>query len=285
MLRANTNTGDWHTEQLTALLQGMGEPEQLLAGFDLSAINDLGLLLNGENELHDAEPQIDQAAELQKKWKTKLGQLWQLGKHQLLCGDSTNKADVEKLMGAQKPAFCLTDPPYGLGKKMQGGTWAKKNSHYNEMHEWDAEANQSFFDLAVQFGVPSIVWGGNNYRVPPSGCWLVWNKTKFPTMADVELAWTNFDKPAKSFESSRTPDGSKEHPTQKPVALMAWCLSWSNDGDLLFDPFLGSGTTLIAAENLQRRCYGIEISPGYVAVILQRFADAFPDQKIELLKE
>ena len=90
-------------------------------------------------------------------------------------------------------------------------------------------------------------------------------------MADVEIAWTNLDKPAKQYESGRTPDGKKAHPTQKPVALMHWCLSQFLGTSLIYDPFLGSGTTLIAAQQLGRKCYGIEIEPRYVDVICQRF--------------
>lgn len=91
----------------------------------------------------------------------------------------------------------LTDPPYGLGNRMQGGTWGG-SAKYDKMREWDVEAPSIDFLLSLK--IPSIVWGGNYFQVPPSRCWLTWSKINVvPTMASMELAWTNFDKPAKDW--------------------------------------------------------------------------------------
>lgn len=168
----------------------------------------------------------------------------------------------------------VTDPPYGLGKKFQGGTWGA-TAQYKAMPAWDGEAKQAWIDYIVDLGVPAIVWGGHYFSVPPSRCWLSWCKPDFPTMADMELAWTNLDKPAKRWVSSRTPDGSKEHPTQKPVALMSWCIDFIKDGRLILDPFMGSGTTGVACVKDGRKFIGIEREPEYFDIACRRIEDAY----------
>ena len=126
------------------------------------------------------------------------------------------------------PSLCkvdavVTDPPYGLGKRMSGGTWATKSIHYKDMHTWDLNANQEWIDEILSLNVPSIIWGGNYFKMPPSRCWLVWKKPHFPTMADCELAWCSEDANARVFEGLRN-YGEKEHPTQKPLPLIIWCI-------------------------------------------------------------
>lgn len=214
---------------------------------------------------------------------TKPGDLWILGEHRLLCGDSTKAEDVERLMAGAKAEAVVTDPPYGIGSLMHGGTWATKQDHqFSMMREWDATTSQKFFDMIEAMGIPSVVWGGNYFSTPPSRCWLVWDKPEFPTMSSAELAWTNMDKNAKRIECPRAhqADGAKEHATQKPVRVMSWSLEFVPDG-LVYDPFLGSGTTLIAAEQLGRKCYGMEISPQYCDVIVKRW-ETLTGKKAEL---
>ena len=275
---------EWLEDILRAEMLDMRDMEldMSLLGFD-----DLDFLLDPVDP-QDAEPQIDQAEELNKKWHVVSGDLWEIGEHRLLCGDSTNAEDVARLMGGEKAGACLTDPPYGLGKRMQGGTWAGSNPQLDKMQEWDAEAKQVFVDLVLSLSIPSIIWGGHYFKLPPTRCLLIWEKPKFPTMADVEIAWTSLDRTSKSFSTStRIPDGKKKHATQKPVDLFLWCLSFIIDNELLiiFDPFLGSGTTMVAAENLKRRCFGIEISENYCAVILERMHQAFPGLTIRKVEK
>lgn len=246
-----------------------------LAGFDTEALMEVEGFDAPDSEV-DAEPQEDKAEELRAKWGVESGQLWELGDHRLLCGDSTKKEDVERVMGGEKPNAIVTDPPYGIGKLMHGGTWAtKQDAQFSKMREWDDKTSQSFFDHILSFGVPSVVWGGNYFSVPPSRCWLVWDKPEFPTMSSAELAWTNLDANTKRIECLRAhqADGSKDHATQKPIKVISWSLSFVPEG-LLYEPFSGSGTTIIACEQLGRKCRAIEISPAYVAVALQRWADA-----------
>jgi site-specific DNA-methyltransferase (adenine-specific) len=118
----------------------------------------------------------------------------------------------------------VTDPPFGLGTKMQGGTWGAKEG-FKEMLDWDAEAPSLETLLAIiGTGQSAVLWGGNYFGLPASRGWLVWDKSNaVPTMADVELAWTNLDRPAKRFRGlvGRVEFG---HPTQKPLDLMKWTI-------------------------------------------------------------
>jgi len=177
----------------------------------------------------------------------------------------------------------IADPPYGLGKKMSGGTWATKASHYQDMHVWDIEAKQEWIDDILALDVPSIIWGGNYFKVPASRCWLSWCKPAFNTMADMELAWTNFDRPSKRYPLCRVPDGPKKHPTQKPIALMEWCLSFLLGSETILDPFMGSGTTGVACAKLGRKFIGIELDEEYFNIACKRIRKAYdePDLFIE----
>jgi DNA modification methylase len=164
----------------------------------------------------------------------------------------------------------VTDPPYGLADKWSGGTWAT-DPMYADARRWD---RAPFTNIAAVIAKTphAIVWGGNYYSLPPSRCWLAWEKSaRMPTMADLELAWTNLDRPAKSWIEDRNPDGKRWHPTQKPVSLMQWCLGFVPDGVVL-DPFMGSGTTLVAAKNLCRRAIGIDIEERYCEIAAKRLS-------------
>ncbi len=164
----------------------------------------------------------------------------------------------------------LTDPPYGHGEKWSGGTWAS-NPIYDLAFKWDAKPiDAGTMALVIGSALSVIVWGGNYYSMPPSRCWLAWEKSsKMPTMADFEMAWTNLDRPAKLFRENRNPDGKREHPTQKPLSLMRWCLSMVPDCAVI-DPFMGSGTTLRAAKDAGRNAVGIDIEERYCEIAAKR---------------
>ena len=150
----------------------------------------------------------------------------------------------------------VTDPPYGLGDRWQGGTWGAAPM-YADARRWDVKPDDA--DLLAMIGDrPAVVWGGNYFALPPSRCWLAWVKNPaMNTMADFELAWTSLDKPAKAYTSTRNPDGQRDHPTQKPVGLMRWTIGHMPEGSVS-DPFAGSGTTLVAAKYLGRKCILLE---------------------------
>lgn len=171
-----------------------------------------------------------------------------------------------------KVDLVLTDPPYGLNTKMQGGTWGIAYKH-SDMAKWDYAVSLDLLSQVISLARISIVWGGNNYALPPSRCWLVWDKlVKVPTLSDVELAWTNMDKPCKSFSTLReSSNGNKRHPTEKPESLIAWSIVQAGDGiKLILDPFLGSGTTCFCAKKLNRYSIGIEIEEKYCEIAARR---------------
>jgi DNA modification methylase len=182
---------------------------------------------------------------------------------------------------------CVCDPPYGLGKKMQGGTWATKALHYKDMQTWDLVANQEWIDVILSLSVPSIIWGGNYFTMPPSRCWLIWKKPYFPTMADCEMAWCSEDGNARVFNGLRSYK-EKEHPTEKPLVLMQWCINHlPKDTQTILDPFMGSGTTLVACAKMGRKGIGIELDEDYFNIACKRVEEAYkqPDMFVEQAKE
>ena len=167
----------------------------------------------------------------------------------------------------------LTDPPYGHGPRWQGGTWGAAQM-YRDAEVWDAEKiPDDLLSLVLSCALSAIVWGGNYYSLPPSRCWLAWVKNPaMDTMADFELAWTNFDRPAKKFIENRNPDGKRQHPTQKPLDLIQWCYSFAPEAQTILDPFMGSGTTLVAAKHKGLEAIGIEIEERYCEIAAKRLS-------------
>jgi len=167
----------------------------------------------------------------------------------------------------------VTDPPYGLGDRWTGGTWGAA-AMYDDARQWDVRPDNELVRGMVSQARESIVWGGNYFEMPPSRCWLAWFKIpSMATMADMELAWTSFDRPAKSITESRNPDGTREHPTQKPLRVMRWCIEMLDDlSVVVLDPFAGSGTTLRAAKDCGRKAIGIELSERYCEIAARRCA-------------
>jgi len=169
----------------------------------------------------------------------------------------------------------VTDPPYGIGKKMQGGTWATKASHYSDMQRWDLEAKQEWIEYILKLNRPTIIWGGNYFIMPPSRCWFVWKKPHFPTTADCELAWCSIDANARVFDGLRS-YGDKSHPTEKPLPLMTWCIKQLPDtAQTILDPFMGSGTTGVACVKMGRKFIGIEREPKYFEIACRRIREAY----------
>ena len=182
------------------------------------------------------------------------------------------KADCLTLL----PLACdavITDPPYGLGDRMQGGTWGAADKYAN-LREWDVTPTDETLLMLVALSPICAMWGGNNFRLPPSRCWLVWDKQNaVPTMSDVELAWTNLDRPAKR---KSLPVGVHKHghPTEKPVVLMAWTLDVARVpvGATVLDPYMGSGTTGIACLRTGRNFIGIERDAAHYKTACDRIA-------------
>lgn len=164
----------------------------------------------------------------------------------------------------------LTDPPYGIGDRMKGGTWGAA-AKYADFRRWDVAPPITLLAALLDSTTEAIIWGGNYFALPPSRCWLVWDKRNaVATMSDVELAWTNLDRPSKRFS---WPVGihASGHPTEKPLSLIAWALGFLGDG-IIVDPYAGSGTTLRAAKDLGRKVIGVEICEAYCELIAKRMA-------------
>jgi DNA modification methylase len=276
---------EWDEELLMAELEGLAAEGITMddVGFDLDALEELGASAEPEgNPEADAEPQIDKAEELRAKWGVEPGQLWDLGDHRLLCGDSTKKEDVERVMGGDAAGAVVTDPPYGIGIDGQRESICKNPKHNRKAHPfmgWDSERPaKSLFDGLIAMEVPTAIFGGNYFAdiLPASRGWIYWSKGQDGlTMSDGELAWTNTTKPLRCVTVNRAALQGSQHPTQKPVAVIVFAINYIEPkGGPIYEPFSGSGTTIIACEQLGRKCRAIEISPGYVAVALQRWADA-----------
>lgn len=252
----------------------------------------------GEEEAPEA--QVDRADELREEWKTEAGQLWVItgkaGEHRLLCGDSTKREDVERVGPV---AVVITDPPYGIADApIQGqGRTGKRCGKVNTWHpesEWDKELRPEYCEAATQLA-DIIAWFGHwrqretvaEFMGLPLRAEIVWAKDchvgpPCPVSPRDERIWL-FSKngiKARTHETSVWDEkmiptwNHKHHKNEKPTTLMARLIQLLTDkSQAVGDPFLGSGTTMVAAERLGRVCHGIEIEPKYVAVCLQRMRD------------
>lgn len=176
----------------------------------------------------------------------------------------------------------ITDPPYGIDYGKAGGF--SKSSGWKDWRgkaEWDeCRPAQGIFDAILGVSKEQIIWGGNYFTdyLPPTMRWLVWDKGQRNfTLADCEFAWTSQNKAARIFTYARgkaAQDG-KEHPTQKPIELMKWCLEFLPKAQVILDPFMGSGTTGIACANVGRRFIGIEREESYFDIACERIRKAY----------
>lgn len=196
---------------------------------------------------------------------------------------------MEILPNLPKVDACITDPPYGIGidramaasSGTKSGAMAAKKGIYIASG-WDDEPMQlAVANKIIDISNVQIFWGGNYYGLPPSQCWLVWDKQVNGNFADCELAWTNMKKPVRKFTwmwNGMLRQGGEDrngHPTQKPLALMKWCIDQcTNNPQTILDPFMGSGTTGVAAVQMGRKFIGIEREPAYFEIACRRIEDA-----------
>jgi len=234
---------------------------------------------------------------------TKLGDLWELGKHRVLCGDSTDRETVDKLMDGKKADMVFTDPPYGMNldtdwsdAKLSLKFAKDKNVLGGKKHKTVIGDNEDFSPALIttifdNFGYCKEIftWGADYYseHLPDKndGSWIVWDK-RLDESADkmygstFELCWSKAKhkrmlariKWAGIFGTEKEFDHKRYHPTQKPINLAEWFFDkWGKDIYLIADIYLGSGSTLIACEKTNRTCYGLEIDPYYTDVIVNRY--------------
>ncbi len=189
--------------------------------------------------------------------------------------------DCRELIRALDPVdLVLTDPPYGLGeaagKNKSRGKLAVAKDY--GISSWDDLPPEEWvFVQCRAMSRHQIIWGGNYFPLPPSKCWLVWDKVNGDNdFADCELAWTNLDKAVRKIEwmwngMLRQGNEPRHHPTQKPLAVISWALRQApNDCATILDPFMGSGTTLVAAKNAGRQAIGIELDERYCELAAER---------------
>ncbi len=196
------------------------------------------------------------------------------------------------MVGLPKGWAVLTDPPYGISRAGQVETFTKNAKHKRRFHEakgWDeSRPAQEVFEWMLSAPEGAIIWGGNYFAdlLPPSMRWLYWDKGQDGlSMSDGELAWTSQQSALRAFKMNRSAiarDGA-QHPTQKPVALMEWCLGFLPDAKTILDPFMGSGTTLVACQRMGRHGTGIELDPDYFEIACRRVEEAYrqPDMFIQ----
>lgn len=297
-----TNESPWDMEMLAEEL-----PDIDLSGFDF----DFGIDLPEESKededkeiVEDEAPKVDEDSEP----IAKLGDIWQLGRHRLMCGDSTDKAAVELLMDGKKADMVFTDPPYGIdvvqGDKIGGdkpfgsdggNNIVKTNKYMAIKGDETTDTARLNFEIVKELSENQIIFGGNYFTdfLPPKACWCIWDKENTGNFADVEMAWTSFDKGAKLYrwlwnglcrKGERAVEGkSRVHPTQKPVGMIAEILKdFTKEDDIILDCFGGSGSTLIACEQIDRTCYMIEYEPHYVDVIIKRWEYLTGEKAVKL---
>jgi len=185
---------------------------------------------------------------------------------------------LEILPTLEKVDAVVTDPPYGIktGVKKCGGS---KSLEWGEQ-KWDASICQDAVNTAITCADVSIIWGGNYYDLPPSRCWLAWDKCQpeeWYSTAHFELAWTSMDKNSRAWRMSQVSAYSKmnkQHPSQKPLGLIDWCIKHAEDPKSILDPFMGSGTTGVSCMNLGRKFIGIEIEKKYFDIACERIEQA-----------
>lgn len=168
----------------------------------------------------------------------------------------------------------VTDPPYGIGFAAQPTKWQRRAGKQAE--DWDDAIAPELLPILAR-GRHQIVWGGNYYTLPPSRGWLSWFKPDAPpSMGHFELAWTNLDRTSRQISVSISATNAERvgHPTQKPLAVMKWCLSLIEDAASILDPFMGSGTTGVAAVTMGRKFVGVEIDPKYFDLACRRIDEA-----------
>jgi len=169
----------------------------------------------------------------------------------------------------------ITDPPYGIGITKSNRLAVSRGMGGLD---WDdAAPPQELINMLLAKGNQSIVWGGNYFSLPPTKCVLVWDKQNDGRdFADIEIAWSNVESVARIFRMRpMNMDGGKVHPTQKPLALMKWCIEQAGNPQTILDPFMGSGTTGVAAAQMGRKFIGIEREPKYFDIACERIERAY----------
>ena len=296
---------DWTAEQRAQFLikdnVGFGEWdwEQLANEWDAQQLADWGLDLP-PMELQELEAEEDNY-EMPDEVQTDivLGDLFEIGEHRLLCGDSTDSDQVAKLMNGEKADMVFTDPPYGMNLDTNYAD-IYKNSIANVKNQDkiigdDKEFNFIDFYALFEYVKEQFWWGADYYQnqLPTNGGIFVWDKVCESMEGRIgnefELCWSKQRHKKEiihikwaGFLGLQKEDGKRQHPTQKPIRLCESFISrFSQESNLLIDPFLGSGSTMVASHQLKRKCYGMELDPKYCQVIIDRMLKLDPTLEVK----
>jgi hypothetical protein len=269
----------WDNEMLALELGEIGD-----LGFDLDltgfTADEIAALT--PVELEPGLTDEDAMPEIPVNPVTVFGDVWILGKHRLMCGDSESTDAIDKLLAGAVPNAVITDPPYGIGIDGQKKSVTKNPKHNRKHHEhkgWDSQRpDASIFSYLVALGVPTVIWGGNYFAdlLPATRGWLYWSKGQDGlSMSDGELAWTTEDKPLRSKTVNRGALRGSVHPTQKPVEVIEFSADYLKvpQKGAILDLFSGSGTLCIVCEKTDRRAFMMERDAGYCDVIVKRWQD------------
>ena len=266
------NSG-WDEDALRVELEDLAGDFGELMGFSEDELVALLKQAEGTEGLTDE----DAVPEAPEQPVTVEGDVWILGRHRLMCGDSTSIDAVKKLMAGVKPDLIHTDPPYGMNAVSKSSV-LKKNYGTDIIGDDNPDVAKDAFRLIYGLypDAKQIWWGANYYSsvLPDSECWLVWDKNNGSSdQTDCELAWANFRSVVRQFTQA-SEKTNRVHPTQKPVSLMEWIIKRFNlSAKTIADYFGGSGSTLIAAEKHDIQAFIMEFDPKFADVIVKRWQD------------
>lgn len=261
---------------------GAWDFELLAADWDTEILNAWGLEMSDgfmadiNDELQAVEDNFILPDEVKTDIKT--GDLIEIGLHRLLCQDVKNKKEVEKFIKGEKFNL-LTDPPYGIQANKQTLGTGKKEFYRGE--NWDKKTPNYYYILPMVD--KTIIWGGNYFahKLPVTNNWLCWHKKNDErSFSEFELAWSNLGLNCRIF-SNHWGGEEKLHPTMKPILLMDWCIKFF-DSKPIFDPFIGSGSTMVGGHQLNRVVYGMDNDPKYCQITINRMLKLEPDIDIKI---
>ena len=300
----NKITGQWDEALLAELLVDLQESDFNLdlTGFEPPEIDDI---LSNVHDKELSEDEFDVEEELKKPTVSRRGDVWQLGKHRVICGDSTKSETYDQLLGDKKANLVVTDPPYNVDVEETAGKILNDNMSDGDFYQFllsmftqvenhmetdasiyvfhaDTEGlnfRKAFKDAGFYLSgcciwkKNSLVLGRSPYQWQHEPCLYGWKKKG-------KHQWFSDRKQTTIWEYDR-PKSSKDHPTMKPIQLMAYPIQNSSmRGTIVLDPFLGSGSTLIAADQTGRVCYGIELDEKFVDVIVKRYIEVTGDTEV-----
>lgn len=305
----NKITGQWDDQLLADLLLDLQESDFNLdlTGFEPPEIDDI---LSNVHDKDLSDDDFDVEEELKKPTFSKRGDIWQLGEHRVICGDSTKAETYDQLLGDKKANLVVTDPPYNVDVEETAGKILNDNMPDSDFYlflfdmfsqvekhiESDASIyvfhadteglnfRKAFKDAGFYLSgcciwkKNSLVLGRSPYQWQHEPCLFGWKQKG-------KHQWFSDRKQTTIWEYDR-PKSSKDHPTMKPIPLMAYPIQNSSmRGTIVLDPFLGSGSTLMAADQTGRVCYGIELDEKFVDVIVKRYIDSTGNDNVTVLRD